>query len=124
MTCNQRDRYTSLLRTRVVTCCRLGERVRFFLAEDRRFRWLGCSGSRWLSDRGAASRQGRAERKLSPAVCDVIIFVGGYCVLCQPMGVISRAARAASAMSSAMYGRLPLCNAVLDRLAQDLDDMA
>jgi len=33
MTCNQRDRYTSLLRTRVVTCCRLGEWGRFFLVE-------------------------------------------------------------------------------------------
>jgi hypothetical protein len=51
-------------------------------------------------------------------------FVGYDGVSCAPGGVTNRAALAASIARSRTRGRVYACDSILERLAQDLQDMA
>src|SRR5262249_58029067 len=52
------------------------------------------------------------------------IFVGYYRISWKPGAVTTRAASAASAATSQMCAQWSLCDAILQRLAQDFEDMA
>jgi hypothetical protein len=86
---------------------------------------VGKTGVRSPCEIDGVSRRGMGYRLTGKIETVVLtVFAAPYPLICEPMGTCTRAANAASATRSRTCGRLYFCDALLKRLAQNLQDMA